>query len=157
MCAVVNGLSNIIFVLVFFWLFVPSVVVIFAYTVCTRTFLSPFLRINIKRNADPRSLSSLFSLFPSAPSAFVFVAKIFQPFLPRWIAVFCCLLLMCVVLDEQAGGILTGKHKFDSNPQGGRFSSDTVWGGRYRQASQSLPRVRACGSRTLFSPLPCVA
>ncbi|CAM9972821.1 unnamed protein product, partial [Hapterophycus canaliculatus] len=33
-----------------------------------------------------------------------------------------------------AGGILTGKHSFDSPPDGGRFSSKTVWGGRYRQA-----------------------
>lgn len=31
-----------------------------------------------------------------------------------------------------AGGILTGKHSFDSVPQTGRFSSETVWGGRYR-------------------------
>lgn len=36
---------------------------------------------------------------------------------------------------DQAGGILTGKHSFDSPPEGGRFSSKTVWGGRYRQGN----------------------
>lgn len=35
-------------------------------------------------------------------------------------------------VSVQAGGILTGKHSFDSPPEGGRFSSKTVWGGRYR-------------------------
>eukprot|EP00904_Undaria_pinnatifida_P003317 jgi/Undpi1/12987/HiC_scaffold_7.g02651.m1 len=42
-----------------------------------------------------------------------------------------------------AGGILTGKHKFDSNPQGGRFSSDTVWGGRYRNRFWHKPTFDA--------------
>lgn len=35
-------------------------------------------------------------------------------------------------LGAQAGGILTGKHSFDNPPDGGRFSSKTVWGSRYR-------------------------
>jgi len=32
-----------------------------------------------------------------------------------------------------AGGILTGRYKFEDNPEGGRFSSKTVWGQRYRE------------------------
>ncbi|CAM9743591.1 unnamed protein product, partial [Phaeothamnion confervicola] len=32
-----------------------------------------------------------------------------------------------------AGGILTGRYGFDDDPQSGRFSGKTVWGGRYRR------------------------
>eukprot|EP00752_Nemacystus_decipiens_P002716 g2536.t1 len=31
-----------------------------------------------------------------------------------------------------AGGILSGKHKFEAPPEGGRFSTTTVWGSIYR-------------------------
>ena len=48
---------------------------------------------------------------------------------------------LCVALPDQAGGILTGKHKFDSPPDEGRFSGKTVWGARYRWPA--LPRFCA--------------
>jgi hypothetical protein len=31
-----------------------------------------------------------------------------------------------------AGGVLTGKWKYDDAPQSGRFNVNTVWGKRYR-------------------------
>jgi aflatoxin B1 aldehyde reductase len=31
-----------------------------------------------------------------------------------------------------AGGLLTGKMKFDSEPDSGRFNGQTVWGKRYK-------------------------
>jgi len=31
-----------------------------------------------------------------------------------------------------AGGILTGRYKFDESPEDGRFTNKTVWGNRYR-------------------------
>ncbi|CAN0046946.1 unnamed protein product [Pylaiella littoralis] len=42
-----------------------------------------------------------------------------------------------------AGGILTGKHSFDSPPEEGRFSSKTVWGGRYRDRFWHKPTFDA--------------
>eukprot|EP00903_Cladosiphon_okamuranus_P012448 g11659.t1 len=42
-----------------------------------------------------------------------------------------------------AGGILTGKHSFDNLPDGGRFSSKTVWGGRYRDRFWHKPMFDA--------------
>lgn len=61
----------------------------------------------------------------------------------------------------QAGGILTGKHSFDNPPEGGRFSSKTVWGGRYRQVATIDPRVFSLlrETSTVFSQfsLKCVA
>ncbi|CAM9231442.1 unnamed protein product [Ectocarpus sp. 12 AP-2014] len=45
-----------------------------------------------------------------------------------------------------AGGVLTGKHSFDSLPEGGRFSSKTVWGGRYRDRFWHKPTFEALES-----------
>lgn len=43
-------------------------------------------------------------------------------------------------LSVQAGGMLTGKHKFEEPPEGGRFSTKTLWGWLYRcPTGVSLP------------------
>lgn len=58
----------------------------------------------------------------------------------------------------QAGGILTGKHRFDSPPEGGRFSSKTVWGKRYRWSPSCLVFLILFPNRcTRVRPVRCAS
>lgn len=36
------------------------------------------------------------------------------------------------VYNPLAGGILTGAHKYEDDPNAGRFNSQTAWGKKYR-------------------------
>lgn len=66
---------------------------------------------------------------------------------------FCLFLRFCASpLATKAGGILTGKHSFDEPPEGGRFSSKTVWGGRYRRGGGASCGLWCFGILSLVSP-----
>lgn len=55
----------------------------------------------------------------------------------------------------QAGGLLSGKHKFEEPPEGGRFSTQTMWGGFYRYINRVesyqglIEHTAAGGSKSL--------